>query len=265
MPAAPAPTTQISASIVALSANSRKSISMASSQRDKCTGASLGSCQNPTVDMGDPIGPEIRSTALDDAPLEHCRVVGAAEADFRVTEQGDQYPDVGLLRMGVQVLPPQSLATHEVAEQSGHARGNTDIRHLTARAGAQTKSRRSSDNSVCRQGGTSSDATPRTDRDSIAHEHLIINPSQRLAYVWVLYCAIVFIASGPPHNDLLGPTRPCCTEVEHESDRTQGLQPHRILRRTDIVRAAERQHTVQGSGSDRNPGHLGLAARMQRA
>jgi hypothetical protein len=124
--------------------------------------------------MGDPIGPEIRSTALDDAPLEHCRVVGAAEADFRVTEQGDQYPDVGLLRMGVQVLSPQSLATREVAEQSGHACGNTDVQHLTAWAGSQVKSRRRSDDSACRQDGTSSKAVPRADWAGIAREHLII-------------------------------------------------------------------------------------------
>src|SRR5271165_5066510 len=59
--------------------------------------------------------------------------------------------------------------------------------------------------------------------------------------------------------------RLCCTEEGPGSAGTQFPYPICYLIDTDIVRASERQHPVQRSGSDGNLGRLGLVgARSKR-
>jgi hypothetical protein len=48
------------------------------------------------------------------------------------------------------------------------------------------------------------------------------------------------------------------TEAGHEGAWAQCPNPFCFLSNTDIVRASERQHPVQGSGSEANLGRLGL-------
>jgi hypothetical protein len=58
--------------------------------------------------------------------------------------------------------------------------------------------------------------------------------------------------------------RPCCTEAGPDGTWTQCPNPVCYLSDTDIVRASERQHSVQGGGSEGNFGRLGsVGARSQ--
>jgi hypothetical protein len=76
--------------------------------------------------------------------------------------------------------------------------------------------------------------------------------------------AAIELRRGGFRASAITPERPCCTDAGHDGSWTQCPQPSLYLSDTDRVRASERLHPVQGSGSKGNLGRLGpVGARSQ--